>query len=193
MRPSPIRAHIFREGGVPTYGDTLRIDRQAPRLMDVREAYTTLGLDPRNAATLQAIRSSYRKLILRSHPDTVQGEYLKSVAHEKTVHLNHAYDTLKTLGFPLLSSTGSAAPTKETAASAHWEPQPDPGDVEFDQWRSAFLRDFRSVFLRDLRQVGVVRASAVWMVHLVWASAGIMLGTFASPKMNRGQQRYDRS
>lgn len=156
--------------------------------MNVREAYTTLGVDPTNPPTPDAIRSAYRKLILRSHPDTVQDEHYKLIAHAKTVQLNNAYDTLKASGFPRLSSTESAAPTQRTAASPHWEPQPDPGDVEFDRWRNAFLRDFRSVFLHDVRQVGVVRASAAWMVHLVWASMGILLGIAGISVLSTGDR-----
>jgi hypothetical protein len=87
--------------------------------MDIHEASSVLGLDPTTAATPEAVRSAYRQLILRSHPDIVQGEYLKKIAHHKTVQLNEAYCTLK--------------------ASAHWEPLHNPSDVEFEQWRTAFF------------------------------------------------------
>jgi preprotein translocase subunit Sec63 len=118
--------------------------------MDVHEANSVLGLDPTTATTPEEIRSAYRQLILRSHPDIVQGEYLKKIAHNKTIQLNEAYNTLK--------------------ARAHWEPPCDPSDVEFAQWRSAFLR------------TTVFRTSAAWMVCLVRLSMGIMLGPFSSPK-----------
>jgi hypothetical protein len=63
--------------------------------MDIREAYATLGVDPAEGATPEAIRKAYRSLVLRSHPDTVQGEHRKRIAHERTLRLNDAYQTLK--------------------------------------------------------------------------------------------------
>ena len=59
-----------------------------------KNPYETLGLQP--GASKEEIRTAYKKLAARYHPDKVQhlGEEFQKLAHEKFVAIQKAYDEL---------------------------------------------------------------------------------------------------
>ncbi len=62
-----------------------------PNCIENPDLYSTLGVSPR--ATAQEIRSAYRKLSKRYHPDTTT--YDPEIAREKLREVQHAYKILQ--------------------------------------------------------------------------------------------------
>lgn len=78
--------------------------------MAVTDPYEVLGVS-RNA-TQEEIRSAYRELVKKYHPDKYQGNPLADLAQEKLQEINEAYDMLKDGGNA--SGTGSSASSGST-------------------------------------------------------------------------------
>jgi molecular chaperone DnaJ len=69
-----------------------------------KDPYEVLGLKP--GASQEEIKSAYRKLVKKYHPDRYQGNPLADLAEEKLREINGAYDALTAKGGQ--SSSGSS-------------------------------------------------------------------------------------
>ena len=58
--------------------------------MAVTDPYKILGVDP--GATEEEIKSAYRQLVKKYHPDNYAGSPLADLANEKMQEINEAYD-----------------------------------------------------------------------------------------------------
>jgi DnaJ-domain-containing protein 1 len=70
-------------------------ERQSQNIMNLDLAYKTLGIEV--FASVDEIKSAYKNMIKDYHPDRVShlGEELRSLAAQKTVEINAAYNFIK--------------------------------------------------------------------------------------------------
>lgn len=74
----------------------------------MRDPYEVLGVSP--TASDDEIRTAYRELARKYHPDNHQGSPLEDMAEEKMVELNNAYDRIMDMRRTGGASSGSVSP-----------------------------------------------------------------------------------
>lgn len=84
---------LFEDAGGPARPDPAAQARRAPRTLE-RQALDTLGLD--ETASLNQIKSRYKELVKRHHPDANGGD---RSAEERLRKVIQAYDYLRKSGF----------------------------------------------------------------------------------------------
>lgn len=103
-------------------------------------------------------------LLLKSHPDVFQESHDKIQANERTRLIVEAYQTLKSAGFPRLSSAASEQ-TSTAASERAWQPQHDEGDEEFDRWERAV---FEAMYAGSVKRSGHAATLATTLWVGVW-------------------------
>jgi hypothetical protein len=95
--------HILASGGINTAGNRSRPDKSRDVPGDLREPLTTLGLTW--PTTLDAVKTRYKELAKRHHPDANGGS---RDAEERLKTINLAYATLRSrlVAEPRLASAG---------------------------------------------------------------------------------------
>lgn len=74
----------------------------------MRDPYEVLGVPP--TASDDEIRTAYRELARRYHPDAHQGSPVEDMAEEKMVELNNAYDRIMDMRRSGRAASGSVSP-----------------------------------------------------------------------------------
>jgi preprotein translocase subunit Sec63 len=95
--------HILASGGINTGGNRSRLDKSRDTPGDLREPLMTLGLTW--PTTLDAVKTRYKELAKRHHPDANGGS---RDAEERLKTINLAYATLRSrlVAEPRLASAG---------------------------------------------------------------------------------------
>jgi curved DNA-binding protein CbpA len=114
----------------------------------VIDPYTVLGVA--RSATREEIRSAYRALVERYHPDRHHGNPLENLANERMVTINRAYDVLSDPSRrAAFDQRGSRSPARPAPAAA-------PRMSSLATWGLALL--FLPLLLRS--GTGILRALA---------------------------------
>jgi hypothetical protein len=160
-------------------------------LVNLYTAYETLGFDSSRSSP-DAVRSAFRALILKNHPDVFQEASDKVRANERTRLIVEAFQALKAAGFPRLTSYAASEQASTAAAAPTWQPQHDEGDEEFDRWERSLFEAMYAGSIKRSGHAGTL-AKTLWMGlwGLAWG-IGILVGgivTLAGPvaKRNVGQ------
>jgi len=116
----------------------------------VLDPYGVLGVA--HSATRDEIRSAYRALVERYHPDRHHGNPLANLANERMVAINQAYDVLSDPERRAAFDRGGARPRSTRRAA----PPPAPRLSSLAKWGLALL--FLPLLLRS--GTGILRALA---------------------------------